>query len=194
MRQCIPIARMVVRRSCRRRGISCRFRGWRAVAYIWFLIFGFVDVPLAAGGGCPSPPWNPSLGFPGEGPPDLGGTGGSLPVQLSLMQLLPADRVPIVAAPPVASADEVRLALGLVDVRSQPLFKAAAAKKQLADGVLAAWRAWQWAPSGTPAGKLVVYTDGSAVLGPGWPRAVRTAGWAAVCLACARTRRRRATC
>ena len=98
------------------------------------------------------------------------------------MQLLPADRLPIVAAPPVVSADEVRLALGLVDVRNQPLFKAAAAKKQLAAGVLASWRAWQWAPGGTPVGKLVVYTDGSAALSPGWPRAVRTAGWAAVCL------------
>ena len=87
-----------------------------------------------------------------------------------------ADRLPIVAAPPVASADEVRLAFGLVDVRNQPLFKAAAAKKQLAAGVLASWRAWQWAPGGTPVGKLVVYTDGSGVLGTGWPRAVRMAG------------------
>ncbi len=65
---------------------------------------------------------------------------------LSLVQLLPADRLPIVAAPPVASADEERLAFGLVDVRKQPLFKAAAAKKHLAAGVHLSWRAWQWAP------------------------------------------------
>ena len=158
-----------------------RIRGLRLVAFAVFFLFGLASVPSVAGGECRSPPRNPTMGFPGEGPPSSGG-GGSARVQLSLVQLLPAESRPSFATQDGPTAEEVRLALGLVDLRCQPLFKAAAAKKQLADGVQQAWSEWQWALGGTVVGKLVVYTDGSAVLGPGWPRAVRTAGWAAVCL------------
>ena len=43
------------------------------------------------------------------------------------------------------------------------------------------WREWPWAPDRIAIDKLFVYTDGSALLASGWPRAVRTAGWSAVC-------------
>ena len=36
-------------------------------------------------------------------------------------------------------------------------------------------------PDSSAVTKLVIYTDGSALLAAGWPRMVRLAGWAAVC-------------
>jgi hypothetical protein len=82
--------------------------------------------------------------------------------------------------PAVASAAEVRQALGLVDVRGQPLFRAAALRKTLAEDIRRKWREWPWAPDHIAIDKLVIYTDGSAQLAIGWPRVVRTAGWSAV--------------
>ena len=78
-----------------------------------------------------------------------------------------------------ASAADVRQALGLVEVRGQPLFQAAASRKTFSEEIRRTWR--EWAPEHIPVAKLIIYTDGSALLAAGWPRAVRTAGWSAAC-------------
>ena len=83
--------------------------------------------------------------------------------------------------PEVATAADVRRALGLVEVRGQPLLQAAVSRKTFSEEIRRTWSAWPWAPEHLPVEKLLIYTDGSALLATGWPIAVRTAGWAAAC-------------
>ena len=53
--------------------VASRSAGWirgpQLVAYVAFFLFGLASVPFVAGEECQAPPWNPTPGFPGEGPP-----------------------------------------------------------------------------------------------------------------------------
>ncbi len=75
-----------------------------------------------------------------------------------------------------ACGGQLRAALGLVEVRAHPKFRAAAGRETSPENVLRAWAEWPWAADHVPAKNLLVYTDGSAVLAAGWPKAVCKAG------------------
>ena len=77
------------------------------------------------------------------------------------------------------TAGQLRQALALLEIRGHPLFQAAAGRKAVPEAVRRASDEWRWAAEHLPVERLLVYTDGSAILNAGWLRALCRAGWAA---------------